>query len=398
MSLALIKKLREQRTALLAELGPLLALMEAGNPLTAEQDARFTAVRTEAAALDTRIAELMEFESARLAAAGRDRDFDGTAAVEPGAAARNGAARTSPRTTAPLPGVGQQFTSTTEFERFASRDTDTTGMVEVRFGDITTTTPSEFPLGGYVRARSAATPTAVSPILDACGFELITGGSFFWDDWTPLEGQAVEVDEGAPKPELPGVPDIKSGVLGKIAVHKKITTEALEDVPNVQSQVEGALMRALLRKAESTAATVITGSTLIPTATGGADLLAAIRIGIAEIQIAEFQAIDVLLHPMEYANIDIDLLARTLAGARRDVPVWALNVVPSGRVPQGSAFVGSLMDGVTTFARANAAVKMGLDGDDFTRNKVTLLGEQRMTVKVTQPLALVKVSPTPPTP
>jgi hypothetical protein len=64
----------------------------------------------------------------------------------------------------------------------------------------------------------------------------------------------------------------------------------------------------------------------------------------------------------------------------------------SGRQPCHAALVGSFAEGVILWIREAVSVILGLDSDDLTRNRVTLLGEMRAALTVIQPTAFAKVA------
>lgn len=393
MSVALIERLRADRdSGPKAAIEQLLAVMEGGTALTAAQDTELAAAQAEFAQLDDRIAELTAAETRRLDSARRDAQFDalaGRTEPEPGSYRP---ATTGNRAPAAPASPGAQFTGSEGFARLAAGDARDTGLVQVELAAVESGAGT-FPLAGYFRVKDPTDPRPPTHILDAAAFEPVTGSAFYYDDWSSMNGAAADVPEGAPKPEMAGGPVAVPGVLGKVAHHKKITAEALEDVPGIQAKVENILLRGVLRKAEHLAGTVLVGASGVPALTGGDpdDLLVGLRLGIAQVFEQEFDAVNVVLNPRDYAAIDVDLLSKALEGARRDAPVWQLAVAQSARVPSGTAFVGSLFDAVTVYARRAAAVKINYSGDDFVENKMTMLAEQRISVKVTNPLALVKV-------
>jgi HK97 family phage major capsid protein len=391
MSLAVIKKLREDKQALALRQEPLLAALEQGT-LTAEQDAELGRFRTELRSLDDRIGELMAEETRRLQAAARDVEFDELQAEH--------AARPAPRLhggTSPA-GLGIDLAASPEYRALLAGDADSTGLLTVRLADITTGS-GVFPLAGYFRARDPRGPSVYAPLLEAVGYEQVTSGSYFYEDWSKLwDWIAGEVPEGGLKPEMPGEPEVKTGTLTKAAAWKAVTTEALEDIPAIQSKIEGVLLRAVLRKAESLTGEALADAT-VPTDSGAptsGGLLAAVRSGIAQVQDTGYPANDVALNPRDAGQLDLDLLGKLIGGgAQRDTPVWGLRVVQTRAIPAGTAYVGSLVDAVTVYARSDAQVRIGHKNDDLVRNKVTIVAEQRMAAHVTDPMALVKVVATP---
>ena len=72
--------------------------------------------------------------------------------------------------------------------------------------------------------------------------------------------------------------------------------------------------------------------------------------------------------------------------------LWGAPAVPSTGVVAGTALVGDAALGATVFVREGVNVTASdSDQDDFTRNRVTLLGEGRFALAVWQPSAFAVV-------
>lgn len=78
-------------------------------------------------------------------------------------------------------------------------------------------------------------------------------------------------------------------------------------------------------------------------------------------------------------------------GPLADVPdrVWRLPVAPSNAMPVGKFLVGALELAAKVYSRTDATVELGYVNDDFTRNLVTVLGEERLALAVRRPEAIV---------
>ncbi|MDE4601389.1 phage major capsid protein [Sinorhizobium meliloti] len=78
-------------------------------------------------------------------------------------------------------------------------------------------------------------------------------------------------------------------------------------------------------------------------------------------------------------------------GPLADVPdrVWRLPVAPSNAMPVGKFLVGALELAAKVYSRTDATVELGYVNDDFTRNLVTVLGEERLALAVRRPEAII---------
>lgn len=78
-------------------------------------------------------------------------------------------------------------------------------------------------------------------------------------------------------------------------------------------------------------------------------------------------------------------------GPLADVPdrVWRLPVAPSNAMPVGKFIVGALDLAAKVYTRTDATVELGYVNDDFIRNLLTILGEERLALAVRRPEAIV---------
>jgi len=69
---------------------------------------------------------------------------------------------------------------------------------------------------------------------------------------------------------------------------------------------------------------------------------------------------------------------------------WGLDVVPSGSMPVGKFLVGNFANAATLYDRMAPVVLLSTeDRDNFVRNAVTILAEERIALAVRQPRALI---------
>jgi hypothetical protein len=381
MSKALIKRLRDERESARKSADTLLAKMESGSDLSEAESSNLEALVKSASDLDARIADLTKTEMARMEAEALDAKFD--------QATREFASVqvTEPESTS----LADAFVNSEIFANYAKAPAGNSGVFESSYALIKTEDGSGNRLPGVARVRDAALPVRTTPLLDALGYEPVSSNSIDWIEWPLSAPVAGVVLEGAVKPEATYAPALRAGTLDKIAHHIPITREALEDIARARAIVSGALLDGVRAKAEADAAAALVAATL-PTAEHET-LLGAIRVGVAECQMAGFQPRTVVVNPLDYAEIDIDLLTLTLNGARRESPVWGLTVVPAGAVAAGTAYVGDFNAGMTLFDRQVTSLYItDSHASEFTSNILRLLAEARMKSIVTRPEAIVECS------
>jgi HK97 family phage major capsid protein len=286
---------------------------------------------------------------------------------------------------------GQQVVESEEFRTYGGRGqstpVDVGSFLEERV-PITTTTLNIPPFQWTPREQ-----TFKPLLLNLVGRVLVSSGAIEWVEMG-TDPVAAVVAEGQPKPEASWTSAPKTASLETIAHWVQITRQALEDASYIRSLIESKLRRGLLAKAEADIAAAIVAATL-PTATD-ADLLAAIRLGIAEVETRGYSPNTVLLNPADYAGLDITVLQETNGGPSRQFSYWGLTPVPSPVQPAGTATVGDFQTGVTLFDRGTTSVFMSdSHASLFISNILVILAEARLKSVVTDPGALCECTATP---
>lgn len=301
--------------------------------------------------------------------------------------------RITTATRAAAPSWGESFTSSPQFQNYdghgSSGRVDVAGLFERAAIDSTwvDVPPAKF---------TPVEQTFTTPLLGVIGRERVSTNSVEWTGYGRTAPAAV-VAEGALKPEADLTPYTGAAALETIAHWKGITRQALEDIPRIQSIIEGALRRGVLQKLEQNATTALTTDTDIPAAEGP-DLLAAIRVGMATVQSAGYSSPNaVLLNPLDFAELDIAIMSGTVNGPAVGSSYWGMRAIAVASLPAGTAYVGDFKTALTMFERGQAAVYMtDSHADYFLRNTLVILAETRALSVVTQPDAAVKVSATVP--
>jgi HK97 family phage major capsid protein len=385
VSQKLILKLRQERDAARASAETILGKEESGTTLADSEKKNLESLVTEASALDERIAELTKMETARLEAVALDAKFDGL---------RSERLQITERAEAPKT-IGTQFTESDAFQSYLSTPTGKSGLVTLSASSFAPGDPAVTnDLVPVSRVRDAAQPNMVTPLLDSCGYEPVSGNSVDWIEWPADPVPSAPVSEGGVKPQAEYQPVLQQGTLEKWAHSVPFTREMMEDVPRFTSMLNGSLLRGLRRKAEANAGAVLAGGTYASAT--GSTLLESIRIGIAQAELNGYPANSVAINPLDYAQIDIDLLASTLLGARKDSPVWGVRVIPAAAVAAGEAYVGDFQAGLLHLDRQVTALYLtDSHGEEFLSNILRALAESRNKVVVQQANAIVKCTATP---
>jgi HK97 family phage major capsid protein len=198
----------------------------------------------------------------------------------------------------------------------------------------------------------------------------------------------------------------------KVAGFVKVSKEMLEDLSFVQGEINNDLIQGVLSRMENSILNGAGGSDLegilsfAPTFSAGtfantiitANILDVIRVAVAQIQSANFNATHVILNPIDVARMQ---LTKTTGGEytmpifypsqNNEMKVANLIVVSTTYMTAGNFLVGD-MKRSNLKIRENVNLSVGYEGDDFKRNMVTILAEARAVhyVKLNDVNAFVK--------
>lgn len=218
---------------------------------------------------------------------------------------------------------------------------------------------------------------------------------------------AAPVAEAAAKPQSDLSLDLVDTPVRTIAHWIKASNQVLADIPQLQSYIDGRIRYGLeyveeqeLLAGDGTGQHLLG---LIPQATAfDTSLLKAddqqvdvLRRAILQVRIAEYAASAIVLNPIDWANIETlkDSNGRYLfgdPGSSLQPNMWRLPVVDTNAMPAGKFMVGAFNMGAQVFDREDANVQVSTeDGDNFTKNLVTIRGEERIALAVFRPQSFV---------
>ena len=109
--------------------------------------------------------------------------------------------------------------------------------------------------------------------------------------------------------------------------------------------------------------------------------------------LAEFPATGIIMHPSDWIRITLikDGEGNYILGAPGSaIPqrLWGVPVVTTQAVTVDKFLVGDFNRASTLYDRWTARIELGTVDDDFTKNLVTILAEERLAHAVKQPKAL----------
>lgn len=214
---------------------------------------------------------------------------------------------------------------------------------------------------------------------------------------------------GTAKPQSEIKFDLVTASVTTIAHWVLATRQILDDAPMLQSYIDGRLRYGLALEEEDqllngggtgtdlngiyTQATASTANLAVVSSPTKIDV---IRFAMLQAMLAEFPATGVVLHPTDWASIETlkDTAGAYIIGNPQDSAqprLWGLPVVPTQAMGLDKFLVGSFGMAAQIFDREDARVEISTeDGDNFRKNLVTILAEERLALAVYRPEAFVK--------
>ena len=244
-------------------------------------------------------------------------------------------------------------------------------------------------------------------IADLFSTEQISGNAVtFYPESSTVEGGPDVVAEGAKKPMMSfGDPTAKTVSLSKIASYMKETDELVEDTPWLADAINKRGMYEHQLKKEDFLVAQLKGTSGVQTQTGlGADDIFAAAMAVKNQ--TKLPADAVVINPADYQTLR---LAKDqngqyygggyfygqygTAGIIEQPSLWGLRTVVSAAVPVGEAIVGAFKLGAEVLQKGGVTVDIANQNeDDFLKNLVCILIEERCALAVRRPDAFVILS------
>jgi HK97 family phage major capsid protein len=224
---------------------------------------------------------------------------------------------------------------------------------------------------------------------------------------TTRTNNAATVDEMALKPESVLEWELKQAPVRTIAHWIPASKQVLDDAPQLRTIVDGELRYGLALKEEEQlllgdgVGTNLLG--LVPQATAydatgepaGASKFDIILRAIAQAEAADLPATGVVVNSADWLKLQglKDANGRYIGSGPMGSAMpsaWGLDVAPSNSMPAGKFLVGNFANAATVYDRLKPVVLLSTeDRDNFVRNAVTILCEERIALAVRRPEALI---------
>jgi HK97 family phage major capsid protein len=220
-----------------------------------------------------------------------------------------------------------------------------------------------------------------------------------WIEETDAQGNPIFIGEADAKIKLSSKWIEQSASVRKIGVYGKVTTEIMDDLPQLISYIKNSLMKRLSVKTEDQ---LVSGDNVGDNLNGAENLATAFTAGAlaATVERAnEFDVLTAIALQVEVANgIPTAILIHPSTWAKMKTlkdevgqPIWkqyvdpisksvvfeGMEIVTTTAVDAGD-FVGGDMSILNVLFRDQITIQIGLDGTDFTSNLKTILVENRL--------------------
>lgn len=238
-------------------------------------------------------------------------------------------------------------------------------------------------------------------LLDVMSKRSTTSNVVSWVQQANKEGDAGQTAEGASKNQIDFDLVVISESVKKTTAYIKVSTEMLDDVAYIESEIRNELMRELMKKVEGQAYNgdgtgnnhkgIVTSASSfsvagIPAAIDNANEVDVLAVAANQIKVAqEMGALPnyIFMHPTTVLNLKLVKLSSTdkryverlidVAGTLRmdGIPIIETTLVTVGEYLIGDFVLSTLVQ------RQGVRFDLGLDGSDFTNNVRTILAEWR---------------------
>ncbi|MCE6122792.1 phage major capsid protein [Acinetobacter baumannii] len=226
---------------------------------------------------------------------------------------------------------------------------------------------------------------------------------------TGFTNGAGMVAEGTKKPESDLKFDLVSTTAKVIAHYMKASRQILDDASQLQSYIDGRLRYGLAFKEEQQ---ILNGDGtgqnllgIIPQATAYVrptgvtpsqeTIIDTLRYAMLQAILAEYPASGHVLNPIDWASIETlkDTTGQYIIGNPQGTlnpTLWGLPVVETQAITAGKFLTGAFSMGAQIFDRWLSRVEVATENeDDFVKNLVTILAEERLALAVYRPEAFV---------
>ena len=310
----------------------------------------------------------------------------------------------------PQKGIGEQFVQSKAYQDFlknhATGQESESVFIDTSLKVLTTST-------GWVptTVRSTVVVPYATPqpaVTDLIPTIQITQNAFVYMEETTFTNAAVEVAEGAAKPEGNLALTERTSPVRKIAVWIAVTDEQLEDVPQMQDYLENRLGFMVKQRLNTQ---ILVGNGTAPNLRGIVNVVGvqtqakgvdptpdAIYKAMTKVRVTgQAMPSAYVTHPNDWQEVK---LLRTTDGIyiwgnpseMGPDRIWGLPVVQDAGLTEGTGVVGDFANYSLLAERKGLTIKIGYQNDDFIKNQRSIVAEIRAAFAVLRPTAFCLVT------
>ena len=310
--------------------------------------------------------------------------------------------------------LGERFVESDEFKSMMDRGVQrgSRASMEVKAAITSATTEADGSAGALVaptRLPLVAGPQRRLTVRDLLMPGTMTGNSLEYPREKGFTNSAAPVAEGAKKPESSIQIELVTTSAKVIAHYMKASRQILDDAQQLASYIDGRLIYGLklveenqLLNGDGTGQNlfgIIPQATAYAKPTGAATTkdsgLDTLRFAMLQAILAEYPASGHVLNPMDWTNIETlkDDTGNYIIGNPQgniQPTLWGLPVVQTQAVQAGKFLTGAFDLGAQIFDRWQSRVEIATENeDDFVKNLVTILAEERLALAVYRPESFI---------
>lgn len=309
--------------------------------------------------------------------------------------------------------IGQQFVESDGFKSFEATGfakTAQRGDMQIKATLTSATTDAAGSVGDAVQTTRLSgileLPQRRLTVRDLLSQGRMDGSTLEYVVETGFTNNAAPVAEAVAKPESDLKFDLKTTSAKVIAHWMKASRQILSDVSQLRSTIDQRLLYGLAYVEEQQ---LLNGSGtgqnlhgIIPQATAytapitlaNATSIDMMRLAMLQAALAEYPATGHVMNPADWAWVETlkDTTGRYIIGNPQGTvspTLWGLPVVTTQAIAVDKFLTGAFKMGAQVFDRWDARVETGYVNDDFTKNLVTILAEERLALAVYRPEAFI---------
>lgn len=231
----------------------------------------------------------------------------------------------------------------------------------------------------------------------------------FTNNAAPQVGGSPQAFENVTKPESAITFTLGTAAVVTLAHWIPASKQVLSDAPALKAYIDTRLMYGLKLKEEdqllngngsngNLSGLMTNATAYVPTSPQMTNEIDIIRHAIKQAQVSEYMPDALLLNPSDWYDIDVRKVgtgdARYIVGNPREMSVprlWGLPVVVTNSIASGSFLLGAFGIGAAIWDREQASIQTSTENsDNFVKNMVTILAEERIALTVFRSAAFVK--------